>query len=336
MKLEEIRGFTVSKANDLQDLFYRYGNLSRGWTGGDATYSVQLPDGTIVWLFSDTFVGPIKNVRRPDFPVTKMINNCLVLQKGEKLDTIMGGSIENPKSFLSPDGDTWYWIGPGHFNGSNLEIVASEFRKNGEGIFGFEELGLHAYEIDIKKFTQLRKIDLPWRKGISYYSWIMAEDNHLYIYGVIDDSMVLARVSGNSIFSEFSFYSDGKWSSNIMDSTKILKNVSHSYSAMRWLDGYIVLTIDVSRESPGLIRIYTGKNPYGPFNRHFDIYRTPELYEYPDIPDYGIITYNALLHPELSTRNNFLVTYNVNGSGKLAMNDVSVYRPRFLNVKPIF
>ena len=335
-KIDDIEGFRVTVNRQLQDLFYNYGDSSSGWTGGDATYSVPLPDGSILWLFSDTFVGPVKNGYRPDMPMTKMINNCLVLQRGDKLSTIMGGDHENPRSFLYPDGDTWYWIGPGYFNGKSIEIIASEFRKKGEGIFGFEELGLYAYEVDPWNFSTIRKKSLPWIRGTSFYSWILEEGNFLYVYGVKDNSMVLSRIRGKTIFSNFEFYSEGKWTDRIEDSTKILKNVSHSYSVMRYLDGFIILTINSDKENPGLIRIYLGKEPYGPFDKHFDLYRTPELSTYPNNSDYGIITYNALLHPELSTVNNLLVTYNVNGSGKLALNDVSVYRPRFLNVKPYF
>jgi hypothetical protein len=334
MKIEDIKGFSVSTNKELQDLFYKYGDLSIGWTGGDATYSVPLSNGSIVWLFSDTFVGPIRKGFRPDMPITKMINNCLVIQKEGKLKTIMSGNKETPKSFLYPEGDTWYWIGPGHYNGSNLEIIASEFRKKGTGIFAFEEVGLHLHEVDVGNFTTIRKTELPWIRGTSFYSWILPDGGFLYIYGVKDDSMVLARVHGKSLFSDFEFYSAGKWSKKIKDSSKILKNVSHSYSAMRYLDGYLILTIDTSKENPGLIRLYSGKHPYGPFDNFFDLFRTPELNDYPQ--DYGIITYNALLHPELSTLNNFVVTYNANGSGKLSLNDVSVYRPRFLNIKPCF
>ena len=335
-KIDDIEGFNVTINRKLQDLFYSYGDSSSGWTGGDATYSVPLPDGSILWLFSDTFVGPVKKGFRPDMPVTKMINNCLVLQKGDNLSTIMGGNLENPRSFIYPEGDTWYWIGPGYFNGTNIEIIASEFRKKGEGIFGFEELGLYAYEVDPRNFSTIRKKALPWIKGTSYYSWILEEEDFLYVYGVKDDSMVLARLMGKTVFGNFEFYSEGKWTDRIEDSTKILNNVSHSYSAMRYLDGYIILTIDSARDNPGLIRIYMGKHPYGPFDKYFDLYRTPELLTYPNNMDYGIITYNALLHPALSTTNNLLVSYNVNGSGKLALNDVSVYRPRFLNVEPRF
>ena len=38
------------------DFFQRAGP---GWTGGDGTYSVGLPDGRTAWSFGDTFLGTI-------------------------------------------------------------------------------------------------------------------------------------------------------------------------------------------------------------------------------------------------------------------------------------
>ena len=42
--------------------FARYGDdASRAddWTGGDGTHSVRLPDGRVLWLFSDTYLGQV-------------------------------------------------------------------------------------------------------------------------------------------------------------------------------------------------------------------------------------------------------------------------------------
>ena len=32
-----------------------------GFTGGDGTYSVELPDGRTVWMFGDTFIGEVSD-----------------------------------------------------------------------------------------------------------------------------------------------------------------------------------------------------------------------------------------------------------------------------------
>ncbi|MFF5608237.1 hypothetical protein ACFY65_17960 [Streptomyces cellulosae] len=52
----------------LTSAFARYGDddtRTDDWTGGDGTHSVRLPDGRLLWLFSDTFLG---RVHRPPNP----------------------------------------------------------------------------------------------------------------------------------------------------------------------------------------------------------------------------------------------------------------------------
>ncbi|MGM7445967.1 hypothetical protein ACPW7O_31915, partial [Streptomyces tunisiensis] len=52
----------------LTSAFARYGDddaRTDDWTGGDGTHSVPLPDGRLLWLFSDTFLG---RVHRPPNP----------------------------------------------------------------------------------------------------------------------------------------------------------------------------------------------------------------------------------------------------------------------------
>ena len=42
--------------------FARYGDdagRADDWTGGDGTHSVRLPDGRVLWLFSDTYLGQV-------------------------------------------------------------------------------------------------------------------------------------------------------------------------------------------------------------------------------------------------------------------------------------
>src|SRR4051812_29614104 len=30
-----------------------------GWTGGDGTYSLKLPDGRVLWMWSDFYIAPV-------------------------------------------------------------------------------------------------------------------------------------------------------------------------------------------------------------------------------------------------------------------------------------
>jgi hypothetical protein len=53
---------TAGPDDGFNTLFRTYGDSNRSlddWTGGDTTNSVLLPDGRIVWIFSDTFLGAV-------------------------------------------------------------------------------------------------------------------------------------------------------------------------------------------------------------------------------------------------------------------------------------
>jgi hypothetical protein len=69
---------TVHEDNSFNQLFQRCGP---GWTGGDSTYSTVLSPTEVLWLFSDTFIGPVSRdgKRNPDAELFVQ-GNTLVLQ----------------------------------------------------------------------------------------------------------------------------------------------------------------------------------------------------------------------------------------------------------------
>ena len=72
---------------------------NKGWTGGDATYSVDLMNGKTLWMFGDSFIDQVSEDRsRPTF---RLINNSLVLQEGSKMTTFHGGTAANPQAFAN-------------------------------------------------------------------------------------------------------------------------------------------------------------------------------------------------------------------------------------------
>ena len=52
---------------------------TNGWIGGDGAYSVALTPERTLWLFSDTWVGNVRDGRRTN---VTMVNNTLALQNG--------------------------------------------------------------------------------------------------------------------------------------------------------------------------------------------------------------------------------------------------------------
>ncbi|WP_128378934.1 hypothetical protein [Streptomyces cavernae] len=93
--------------------FARYGDDSGrvdDWTGGDGTHSVRLPDGRVLWLFSDTFLG---QVHRPPNPMGEsyawrdnsapMVRNSAVVMANGRLQSTF------PALFAQPSPQQWRW-----------------------------------------------------------------------------------------------------------------------------------------------------------------------------------------------------------------------------------
>src|SRR5436190_22189562 len=77
---------SVRPDDGFNTLFRAYGDSNKSladWTGAETTNSVLLPDGTVVWVFSATFLGAVNaDFTRSD---PSFIHNSFVVRSGGKL-----------------------------------------------------------------------------------------------------------------------------------------------------------------------------------------------------------------------------------------------------------
>ena len=94
-------------APDLDLLFQR----TDGWIGGDGVYSVAMTPKRTVWLFSDTWVGKVRDGRRVDATI---VNNTIGVQEGANgrvAFSIARGKDGKPIAQIVPaDGRSWFWL----------------------------------------------------------------------------------------------------------------------------------------------------------------------------------------------------------------------------------
>src|SRR5438128_2165493 len=93
---------SVRPDDGFNTLFRGYGDSNTSlddWTGADTTNSVLLPDGRVVWIFSDTFLGAVHaDLTRSD---PSFIPNSSVVQSGGALvDTIHDGRYPHARSLI--------------------------------------------------------------------------------------------------------------------------------------------------------------------------------------------------------------------------------------------
>src|SRR6188472_3899097 len=74
-----------AQVSTLDTAFTEYFRRSSGWTGGDATISIPLPDGRTIWLFGDSYINNY-NAADNTLPCLFQVRNCFTVQDANDLD----------------------------------------------------------------------------------------------------------------------------------------------------------------------------------------------------------------------------------------------------------
>ncbi len=333
--------FTGAPEPDLTETFTTYADTAGEWTGADSTYSIPLKGNTILWVFSDTFLGEVAaDGSRPlDSP---FLNNSFVMQdrRGE-LSTITGPDDTSliPQPTDEPQG--WYWVGDGlQTPRGDVQVVALRYWYGGGGLwdFGFDSNHLATFDRTTLQLTSLTS--LPSETGVQWGSYVAEESTgrYTYVYGVDDQGLVksmhVARVHGRDLTNHWEFWTGEGWSDEETDSVAFMSGVANEYSVSPYLDGYLLITQDTNELFSRNILAYTSGSPTGPFPPAGLVYEMPEVGAFGSYGNPNIFAYNAHEHPELRTRDTLLVTYNVNSFDSDELyEDASIYRPRFVEVE---
>ncbi|WP_219462581.1 DUF4185 domain-containing protein [Nonomuraea rhizosphaerae] len=326
----------------LTSLFTNYGNDNSrldDWTGADGTYSVRLPGGRELWVFSDTFLGQVNpDGSRPpvveEGGTTVFLNNSFAVESNGRLSTIHDGTAAKPTAVMPPrDQSHWYWAGDATVVGGIVEVTYQEYERFGTGPWDWRW-----HRNVVARFAQgrlnkpLSVHDLPSAAGVSWASAILKDGPYTYVYGVEDlgspKYMHLARVRGQSLLGRWEYLkADGTWSQNEADSARVMDGVANEYSVTRIGNAYVLITHDTTEVLSPHIVAYSSCSPAGPFTGKQAVYTTPET-------SGNIFTYNAHAHPAVrGDGKGLVVSYNVNSFVNTDhYRDVSIYRPRFIDV----
>lgn len=311
------------------DLKQTFNRGKTGWSGGDATYSLDLPDGRVLWIFADSFLGEVNEAGQRIS--NKLVNNTFVLTQGNEFETIFGGTLSNPSAILIPnDANDWYWPSDATVHDDELQMTLAHMRRTGSGGmwgFAYKQFDLAIFslpDLELKSLTN----KVPSAE-ISYGSCIMEDDNHTYIYGISRDAFGIkrahaARVAGGNLSDDWEFYNGTDWVDEPSD-FGIQANVSDQFSIFKEDNKYYFLTQEGIFGAT--IYLYESDSPVGPWNNRQLVYCTPET-------GGDIFTYNAFVHPELSENGELVISYNINSfQFSDLFSNADNYRPKFVKVE---
>jgi hypothetical protein len=323
-----------------------------GWVGGDGAFSVVLSDTRAVWLFSDTWVGTVRDGKRKN---VTMVNNTIGVQDGNGPDAkftffVQRGDKGKPVAFFTPpDGKGWFWLFAGHFTDGKLHVFLPRFEKAaGPAAFGFKAVDLwlgtvsNPHDEPMKwKITYVKVpfADFGAKRKYAFGSAVLVRDDYAYIYGYEETSgkpfpsrkLLTARVPKDKFadFASWRFYSAGEWKKDAKDATGLAGSLGaeFSVSALPGLKRYVL----VSTEN-GLSDRIIGRfapSPEGPWSDPVLLYTCPEMQK-----DKKVFTYAGKAHPHLATGNELVISYATNAFelGPV-INNAELYWPNFVRVK---
>ncbi|MCD2443230.1 DUF5005 domain-containing protein [Agromyces sp. SYSU K20354] len=324
---------TASVDTELRDRFGEYGDTAGRWTGADSAYSVELPDGRIAWIYSDTFLGAVNETHGR--PLDSMfIHNSINVDDDGEIVTYTGGTPEAPESLVkvagADEGKDWYWFGDATVHDDELQVMLVEFVKTGDTMWDFKFAGNGVATFDASTL-ELRSVDDITTDGINWGSAIYEDGGYTYVYGVEDLGAQkfahLARVAGGDLADgQWEYLGEAGWSTDPTSTKRILEGVSNEFSVSKFQGRYTLVTGDATEILSSKVVMYRSESVEGPFTGKTVLYSTPET-------GGNIFTYNAKAHPQLGDGHTLFITYNVNS---FDTNDLYVevdnYRPRYVAV----
>lgn len=302
-----------------------------GWNGGDGGSSVHLPDGRVVWLFTDSFIGSVQvdNQRSP-FTNT-LIHNSLVVTGRGKPTTLHGSSQGLPSDYFpTPDErEEWYWPREAQVRGNTLQVFLGKYSSvttSGEG--GKNDIkhsgeAIATLSLPSLKIVSIKPLIAP---QVEWGIGSIRRGKYTYIYGQAGEvgkrNVYLARTSASDLNKRWQYFTDRGWGLRAGARRPIARGMGSLSVAQYKRRTYLIGT---RFGAPADIIARAARHPSGPFGRTRQLYRAPQA-------DH-LYTYNTLVHREEGASNHLLVSYNVNA---LEFDDVynhaDNFRPRFVRI----
>lgn len=331
------------------DFFTRNGP---GWTGADATFSLRLPDGRSLWLWSDTFIGTVDPDTRQRASYFFTAHNSLTIQDQAAGTLTTLGYPPSTTSYFAPKRRTnWFWVGdavvvdvaPGV---QKLEVVLVEWT----GFYQFVGESVATLSLPSLAVDSVQKIAL--QDGTIWWgAKLMREGSYYYLYGIKDPGTAnklpyLARFSSIGDLTRAARWrfwnaTSGTWVVGQANATPLagVPAITGDYSVHKLQAStgpfYLMVGMDPANPPyPGWKNVtsYYACAPEGPWTQRTVVYATPETGA-PGCQTGTTLTYNPRAHPEFAQGEDVLVSYNVNASVGQDLVCADDYRPRFVRIR---
>ncbi|MGW1611514.1 DUF4185 domain-containing protein [Streptomyces sp. NPDC002285] len=346
--------------------FARYGdNPSRtdDWTGGDGTHSVRLPDGRVLWLFSDTYLGQVYSPPNPfgeshtwREATAPLVRNSAVVMRDGRLERTLATPL-----FPDPAPNQWRWPVAARVEprspGSSERVLRVLLWVRAAGqppwIFGVptatEVATLTLPDLRVESVVKVLDQQLvpdPSRR-VLFGTTLVEEDGWTYVFGG-DDSQAASRPASHAYVARvpegrlaepgaWRYWNGSEWAGSGARPRAVLGDgqrtgVGSAFSVARVRGTYVLFTMAAGTKGLTTVTSYWACSPAGPWHG-------PTKDFSPALPQGGqVAAYNPQIHPELSDDGRLVLSYDVNwletgGAAAQLSRNVSLYRPRFVTLR---
>ncbi|MFI8089563.1 DUF4185 domain-containing protein [Streptomyces sp. NPDC086080] len=344
--------------------FVRYGDdagRTDDWTGGDGTHSVRLPDGRLLWLFSDTFLG---QVHRPPNPAGEsytwrdtaapLVRNSAVLMRDGRLE----GTLPAPL-FPDPAPGRWRWPVAARVEPRSPGSAEQVLRV----VLWVRQTGQHPWIYGVPTATEVATLSLPAlrlesmvtvldqrqiadpSRRVLFGTTLVEEDGWTYVFGG-DDGRPASRPASHAYVARvpdggladpaaWEYWSGAAWRTRARPGPVLgdgrRTGVGSAFSVARDEGTYVLFTMAAGAKGLTTVASYWACSPTGPWHG-------PAHEFAPALPQGGTAAYNPQTHPELSEDGRLVLSYDVNwletsGAAAMLSRNVALYRPRFVTVR---
>ncbi|MEU6768436.1 hypothetical protein ABZ916_38760 [Streptomyces sp. NPDC046853] len=352
--------------------FARYGDdttRADDWTGGDGTHSVRLPDGRLLWLFSDTFLGQVHAPPNPagqphtwrDATAPMVRNSAVVMSRSGTLQRTLPAPL-----FPDPAPQQWRWpvaakVEP-RSPGSSDEVVRVLLwtRATGTGpwIYGVPTgtevatLSLPDLRVEgIVKVSDQSSVPEP-DKRVLYGTTTVDDGDWTYVFGG-NDGKAAARPASHAYVARvpkgrlaepgaWRYWDGDDWTESgkprhvLGDGER--KGVGSAFTVVRVKGTYVLFTMAAGTEGLTNVTSYWACAPTGPWHGPAKGFSTPLPKD--GAAEQDMAAYNPQAHPALSGNGRLLLSYDVNwldaapqSAQANVSRNVSLYRPRFVSLR---
>jgi len=322
-----------------------------GWTGADGTFSLVLPDGRNLWMWSDSYIGTVDPITRLRSSYLFTAHNSLTIQEqSTNTLTTVGYPPKTSSYFVPKQPHDWFWVGdgvvvqpsPGVYK---IVIMLLEWT----GVFHFVGNSVTVLSWPSLSIDSIQPVALP-DTTIEWGAKLLPRGTSYYIYGIRDPGTAnklpyVARIK--SIYdltnpSRWQYWNSttNQWMAGQSNATPLVgvPAITNEYTVNQLTadSGPFYLMVGMEPQYPAYpgwkyITTHYACNPQGPWQDRTIVYTTPETGA-AGCRKGNLFTYDPRAHPEFSGGDTLLISYNVNAIDSTDLACADDYKPRFIRV----